>query len=257
MRWQGLTMKAISEGMSLMNKFLPSRNGLRIIMYHSVGTSILVDPQGLNNIEIDLFLKHADILADGLTSSLLPLAIPGNELRTVITFDDGYADNLYIAAPILVERNIPFTVFITTDFIRNRRKGFLSPDEVKQLSLVPGVTMGTHSKTHPHLTQCDDTQLKIELEDSKHYLEDLIGKEVTTMSYPHGHADLRVRDAVQQAGYEIAVCSNFDINQQDRDKLLLNRCFILCDDTTHVLKQKLRGDWDWLKHRYPDPINIK
>ncbi len=36
-----------------------------------------------------------------------------------ITFDDGYLDNYELAYPILKDFNIPFTIFITTDFIVN------------------------------------------------------------------------------------------------------------------------------------------
>ena len=34
----------------------------------------------------------------------------------VITFDDGYADNFTTAYPILKERNIPFSIYVTTSF---------------------------------------------------------------------------------------------------------------------------------------------
>tara|TARA_A100000164_G_C21811685_1_gene725833 strand:- start:146 stop:1087 length:942 start_codon:yes stop_codon:yes gene_type:complete len=37
-----------------------------------------------------------------------------------ITFDDGYLDNLNIAYPILKKLNIPFTIYVTTNFINNQ-----------------------------------------------------------------------------------------------------------------------------------------
>lgn len=40
--------------------------------------------------------------------------------RVAITFDDGYKDNLSIALPILEQYQIPFTIFVTTDFINHR-----------------------------------------------------------------------------------------------------------------------------------------
>ena len=35
----------------------------------------------------------------------------------VLTFDDGYANNLYVAEPILRKYNLPFTVFVSTEHI--------------------------------------------------------------------------------------------------------------------------------------------
>ena len=257
MRWQSLVKKTISTGMSLTNLTFGSQKGLRILNYHSVGSSAYGDRLGLNTIKIKIFYEHIDILSNMSTVPLSPLTIPDDGLNIAITFDDGYADNLYVAAPLLVERGIPFTVFVTTGFIGEITNGFLTADELKNLALIPGVTIGSHSRTHRLLPKCTNKELMSELEGSKHYLEDMISKPVTSIAYPYGAADLRVRDAVQQAGYQLGFCSHVGINHIDRDKLMLNRYAILSEDTSYILKQKLNGYFDWYNWISPDPLKIK
>lgn len=257
MRWQGFALQAISECVSLARAPFAARHGLRILTYHAVGSSAYGDYLGLNTISVKRFHEHLDILTDMPTAPLLPSAITRDQLKVAVTFDDGYADNLYVAAPLLAERGIPFTVFVTSDFVRGRVDGFLSPGDLKQLSLVPGATIGAHSRSHCNLTKCSNEELRAELEDSKHYLEGLIGMPVTSLAYPYGAADIRVRDAAQYAGYEIGACCRFDINHAGRDALMLNRCTILCNDSRRVIRQKLRGDWDWYRWRSVDPLKIE
>ena len=43
----------------------------------------------------------------------------------VVTFDDGFANNLTVAAPILADFNIPATIYVTTDFVENNRMSWV------------------------------------------------------------------------------------------------------------------------------------
>jgi peptidoglycan/xylan/chitin deacetylase (PgdA/CDA1 family) len=257
MRWQQLLLRSISEGVSLAKLPLPPKQGLRILSYHSIGSYTYGDKLGLNTVSIARFMQDLDIVATMQSVPLTSIEISQTAHRVSITFDDGYADNLYVAAPLLVARNIPFTVFIATDFVKKREKGFLRHNELQQLSKVSGATIGAHSSTHCNLTLCSNHELRAELEDSKHYLEDLLGMYVTTFAYPYGQADMRVREAVQRAGYEVGVCSRFDINRPSRDAFMLNRCVILRSDTARIVRQKLIGNWDWYRLLSADPLTIR
>ncbi len=258
MKSRRIILKSVAEGVSLSRIFRPLRPpGLRILNYHSVGGHAFEDTLGMFSISQLRFRSHIHLIAnmeDCRIVPLQPLSLSQRWLQVAVTFDDGYRDNLRIAAPILVEHGIPFTVFVSTDFIKNLTNGFLTPKELKELAGLSGVTIGAHGKSHRALTECNDIELKRELSSSKHYLEDLLGRSVSAVAYPFGAADIRVRDAARQFGYDLGVCTRYDINTPDRDPLMLCRYNIECDNTPRVLRQKLRGDWDWYRWRSPDPL---
>ena len=89
-----------------------------VLMYHRVA-EIKVDPWDLS-VSPTHFREHVDYLQS--RGDVWPLVDYARALRQgalpkqaiVITFDDGYADNVETAAPILEEAGLPATFFITT-----------------------------------------------------------------------------------------------------------------------------------------------
>ena len=137
--------------------------------------------------------------------------------------------------------------------MRDHSGNFLAPAEVRELASMPGATIGSHGATHTPLTELDDRALRNELIASKSELENITGRAVNAISYPHGAVDRRVREAAVAAGYTIGACSRFDINSPGRDPLLLCRTDIHAGDSLRIFRQKLHGDWDWYKWRNRDP----
>jgi peptidoglycan/xylan/chitin deacetylase (PgdA/CDA1 family) len=225
-------------------------------MYHAIGTPALSDRLGLFSLSPGLFRQHMERLAawkEGRVVEFDAAVLDGNGCRVAITFDDGYLDNLEVAAPILSELGLPFTVFVTSEFVRSGKAGFLSPTALRVLAELPGAQIGAHGANHVALTQCDDTTLRKELTSSRNYLEDVLGCEVRTLAYPYGAADRRVRHAALAAGYFLGACSQAGINAAARDPLLLARTEIVSFDSERVFAQKLHGDWDWYRWRTQDP----
>jgi peptidoglycan/xylan/chitin deacetylase (PgdA/CDA1 family) len=65
-----------------------------------------------------------------------------------------------------------------------------------------GVEIGSHTISHPHLTQLDDDELRRELVESRERLEDGLGRPCRFVAYPYGDDDARVHEAARAAGYE-------------------------------------------------------
>ena len=256
MNLRRLVARSISESIAATAWLRSPPAGLRVLMYHAIGTPALGDRLGLFSLAAERFERHMTLLAQwqhGRVVDFSPGALEGTDSRVAISFDDGYLDNLEVAAPILIERKLPFTVFVTAEFVRNSTPGFLTPSALRSLAALPGAQIGAHGARHLALSQCDDATVREELQTSKRYLEDLLGREVSTLAYPHGAVDRRVRDAAQDAGYVLGACSHAGVNAPARDPLVLARTEILAPDSARVFAQKLRGDWDWYRWRTEDP----
>jgi len=115
------------------------RSGPLILMYHRIASPAL-DPQCLCVTE-EHFKEHLEIIRKcakpiALSDMIQKLKSGDCSRQAVaITFDDGYADNLHIAVPLLNEAGLPATVFISTGFLDTRREMYW--DELAQLLLEP------------------------------------------------------------------------------------------------------------------------
>lgn len=108
-----------------------------ILMYHRVA-AVDVDPWGLC---VSPFNFERQIQALHDSAAIVPLSavsdIPSPSPRqVVITFDDGYADNLHAAAPVLERFAAPATVFIATDILEQRAEFWW--DALERVLLRPG-----------------------------------------------------------------------------------------------------------------------
>lgn len=111
-----------------------------ILMYHRVAEvhpdpwSLCVTPQHFAE-HLEILKKHfRPIRLQQLTKALRKGKVPRRSV--VVTFDDGYADNLHNARPLLECRKVPATVFLSTGYIGQGREFWW--DELDRLLLQPG-----------------------------------------------------------------------------------------------------------------------
>ena len=259
MNWKRVVMMSLAETTSFLRRNRKLRAGFRVLLYHSVSEQDVIGPEGIFCIKPDLFKSHMHALSKMPEVDYVTIqecfSSTGHH-GVAVSFDDGYKDNLYNVAPVMERYSIPFTVFVTASNINKNCSIYLTPSELRELSSFQFVTIGSHGLTHNRLTECDSDMLRNELVSSRHFLEDITGNAVTTLAYPHGAVDKRVKDAAGKAGYLLAACSRFDINDASRDPLLLCRTEITGNDSVRVFQQKLHGDWDWYRWRRKDPASF-
>ncbi|OIO06334.1 MAG: hypothetical protein AUJ52_12560 [Elusimicrobia bacterium CG1_02_63_36] len=245
--------RIFSESMNLLGSSEPMR-GLRVLTYHSIGTRLPNDPYGTSISETRFLAQLESYMRLSGTFPPTPLAAPETDSpAAAFSFDDGYRDTLKSAAPLLVDRNIPFTVFVPARHIGDSSGLHLTKSELRELASLKNVRIGAHGDRHTPLTRLDDAELLEELEGGRRRLEDLLGKPVDSMSYPYGAVDRRVRDAAKAAGFRTAACSLYGTNTPARDPLLLKRTEIVAFDSPRDFELKLRGHWDWFALRQGDP----
>lgn len=195
-----------------------------MLLYHRIGFPKLSSLVAGQYVAPSLFSSQLDYLSNrGWAATDLDSIINSTDYdsdRFAITFDDGYLSVYEHAYPALCERHIKATIYVVVDSIGglnewDRKTGdqsepMMSAEQIKEMSDA-GFEIGSHTLTHPHLTELSDDDIRREVADSKHKLENLIGKPVTSFSYPYGDCDDRVIAAAIEAGYANALGTNLGV----------------------------------------------
>jgi peptidoglycan/xylan/chitin deacetylase (PgdA/CDA1 family) len=124
-----------------------------------------------------------------------------------LTFDDGCESFYTQALPLLETLQFKATLFPVAGFIGKSSSWDVLPSfphvtksELLEISSL-GHEIGSHGLTHSNLTYLNKSDLTTELNDSKKALEDILGKEVTALSFPYGCWNNRVWERAQEIGY--------------------------------------------------------
>lgn len=135
--------------------------------------------------------------------------IPKNPI--VITFDDGWKDNIE-AAEYLKKLDMGATFYIITGFFAAPQ--YVDQDEVTKLSQNPKFEIGSHSHSHfvkhADMSKVDLCTFAKELATSKLILERVIEKPVTSFAWPYGFATKQSVYAAKSIGYTNTLHVNRD-----------------------------------------------
>jgi len=187
-----------------------------VLCYHAISSTwpapLAVSP--------DAFERQMCWLADnGWRASTFSDIIRESSGRSVaITFDDAFESVAKIAHPILSSLGLKATVFAPTGYIgqpaglrwagikhwvgtpHERELAAMTWDELGTL-IEAGWEVGSHTRTHPHLTELNDAMLREEMESSRVACRTQLGRPCETIAYPFGDADERVANCAREVGY--------------------------------------------------------
>lgn len=219
---------------------LPHRTlNVPILMYHrvgrlpavhsAIGDALTVQP-GVFDAQMKWLVRHGFHAVSSL--QLFDALEWGRRLPPrpiMVTFDDGYRDVLYRAAPILHRLGLPATAFVITDRVSGRDPSFLTWRELRNLERA-GFAIGSHTVHHLTLTAVSSEQAWLELSQSRDVLQDHLHAPIDWFAYPRGATDPLIERLVRKAGYLAALTERPGFLQSAREPFRLHRDEILRAD---------------------------
>ena len=160
------------------------------------------------NIKMVDFINHLQIIKENGIKFVNPSNFEDelnnykNQRKVLVTIDDGYQSFYNNAWPILKESKIPFILFISTREVG--KKGYMSWEDIREISKYNFVEIGNHSHTHDYLIDFKDDEIKNDLEQSINIFKKEMGKNSKFFSYPFGEYSISLKKIVVDAGFKYA-----------------------------------------------------
>jgi peptidoglycan/xylan/chitin deacetylase (PgdA/CDA1 family) len=230
----------------------PRARGAVVLVYHRVG--------GRSASEIDLpagdFASQMELLAgsgrvttlDGALAALDGVAPEDADTDpVVVTFDDGTADFVDDALPVLVRHRVPALLYLATDFVESQRP---FPNDGAPLSwaalrdaLGTGlVTIGSHTHTHALLDRVAPAVAADELDRSRDLVQERLGTTCEHFAYPKAVPGTDAADAAVRARFRTAALGGTHANPYGRtDPHRVARSPVLVSDGDVWFRRKLAG----------------
>ena len=157
------------------------------LMFHHIDDGNIAPKRSGCTLDFDKFIEILDSGLQFIDADTFCTFSRKSINKALITFDDGLADVYNVAYPQLKKRNIPFTIFIVTDFLDTN--GYLTTAQLKELAGDPLVTVGSHGLSHGVLKDMPVQRQLNEILKSKELLESLLNRPVKYFAYSHGQYD--------------------------------------------------------------------
>jgi peptidoglycan/xylan/chitin deacetylase (PgdA/CDA1 family) len=185
---------------------------------------------GFNAMSLDQLISH--ISGNGRTATISPKSV-------LITFDDGYAGNYEFAFPILNQYKFVATFFVVVN--KMNEKDMLTWEQAKEMAR-HGMSIQSHTMSHPLLSQLDEKRTKEELHKSKLTIEDHTRAAVKFISLPNGDHNRYFKSAAIELGYLGGCSSRFGFNDVKTDPYFLKRISIKNNCDLNLFKNILTFD---------------
>ena len=226
----------------------PAAAGLVVLIYHRVGgrTPVRVDlPTPTFDHQMAELAATGGVLALDLAVERLAA---GDDLtgHTVVTFDDGTADFVDDALPVLVRHGVPATLYVATKHID---EGIDFPDDGRPASwagladsVSTGlVTIGSHTHSHALLDRLPPQDVRAELDRSIDLIGNELGVPADHFAYPKALAPTPIADREVRSRFRSAALAGTRPNPPGTDPFRLRRSPVQTTDGDRWFRRKVAG----------------
>jgi peptidoglycan/xylan/chitin deacetylase (PgdA/CDA1 family) len=250
---KSVALTAVKASAVAVDQIWRPRRGVVVLAYHRVG--------GRSELEVDLPTELFDRQMEAMASQGRVVTLdealealsrpeppePSGPDPVVVTFDDGTADIVDVALPILERYRIPVTLYLATDFVE---RGELFPYWGMPLSwsaLADAVStglvdVGSHTHTHALLDRLGPAAVADELDRSIGLIQDHLGRPVRHFAYPKAlDGNLQTVLAVRRRFASAALAGTRPNPYGRTDPHRLARSPIQVADGMHWFHRKLKG----------------
>jgi len=225
---------------------------LPILMYHDILKSrtgtYTISPQQL---EADFMYLKENGYNTVVTGDIIAFAESGTPLPDnpiMLTFDDGYFNNIYYAEDLLKKYDMRAVMFVVGAFceqavaegVENPNYSYVLWERIAQMSQGGVWDVQSHSwDMHKINARREGVRRKNSLDEQEHIkelledltqisqkLEETTGKPTLAFAYPYGALDDHAEELLKKVGYKISVCSYGGVSKiiaGDPDSLFLLR----------------------------------
>jgi peptidoglycan/xylan/chitin deacetylase (PgdA/CDA1 family) len=239
------------SGLAFLWHSLFARRGVRILAYHGVERSTTSPfSVSLENFErqIAYISQHFDILSFQTFLDWMDGAYHSDKPKLLLTFDDGFLNNLTNAVPVLASHRMPATFFVIASKLGNGDERFMKTIDVRNLlSQSDLFRVGSHSLSHLSISRIDADEKDLEIGSSKAVLESALGMAIPFFCYPYGtfnDFDESGVELLRRHGYLLACTSVNGVNFRGTNRFKLRRTKIEFSDDMKTFRRILGGAMD-------------
>jgi peptidoglycan/xylan/chitin deacetylase (PgdA/CDA1 family) len=245
-----LVRRVVKRSAAAADRVRPARRGVVVLLYHGVGagSGLQVDlPQGLFEDQMtELAAEDRVLPLDEALRVLASDAVPDRD-PVVVTFDDGTADFVDVALPILERHRIAATLYVATDFVERGRefpdRGAPASWAALRDALATGlVTIGSHTDTHALLDRLPASETERELDRSRALIGERLGIAADHFAYPKALLGSPAAQAAVRTRFRSAAVAGTRANPYGRtDPYRLHRSPIQVADGLRWFRRKVAG----------------
>lgn len=222
--------------------------GVVVLIYHRVGggsdSAVDLDPEVFDR-QLGILTERFSVLRLG--DALDRLAVGEDVSGVVVTFDDGTADFVDVALPLLQRHQVPATLYVATQFVEEQVPFPWGAPPATWDGLAAAVAtglveVGSHSHSHHLLDRQTPEAVGADLDTSIELITERLGRRPEHFAYPKAVPGSTAAEALVAARFASAALAGNRVNRPGRtDRMRLGRTPIQRGDGGELFERKAAG----------------